>query len=402
MMTRRALQGVFVGVALAAVSVCAAASPQGVTDLPEDLGAAISQAMANNPDIDIAEAELAAASAALRKARMAVTREVADAFNNLQNARENLARATQTYEAGLANVSDAEEASREVARLEFQLGYLLGLGEVSVENVTSGGAVVDSVIRLPSSRPEEAKRPPIPEKMAEVLAQPVNITFEDTSVYEVMFFAQEYYRIGLAVDPEVDAKITAIEVSDVPLKSALAAVIEAADQKCCLVVRDYGLLLTTTEKASRMCAPTIPPDVPYFAPGKPQEPTEVAAAQAAPQAKRPTYEGPLNEVLDAPMNVIFEDTELSEVINFMREYLDMPFTMDPSVGATIKDLNVQKLPLRQALEAITHSTDTPVCFVLRDYGVQVTTPEKASKIYAPTIPEDVPLDPEVAGRHAAD
>jgi hypothetical protein len=51
--------------------------------------------------------------------------------------------------------------------------------------------------------------------------------------------------------------------------------------------------------------------------------------------------------------------------------------------------------LRNALLAIADLY--PVCFVLRDYGILVTTHYQAQELYAATIPADLPLAPDAAG-----
>jgi hypothetical protein len=89
-----------------------------------------------------------------------------------------------------------------------------------------------------------------------------------------MHFMNDYYSLGIVADAEAcrdtDA-VLSLNLQGVPLKQCLLAVTDAMGGKVCFVVRDYGILATTPQRAMEIYAPTIPADIPLLASAVPQE-----------------------------------------------------------------------------------------------------------------------------------
>ena len=83
---------------------------------------------------------------------------------------------------------------------------------------------------------------------------------------EIFDFMSNTYEINITVDLAfTPPTIRQINLRNVPLRSVFLALADKMGDAC-FVIRDYGLFLTTRERAQTLAGPTIPEDVPYFAP----------------------------------------------------------------------------------------------------------------------------------------
>lgn len=118
---------------------------------------------------------------------------------------------------------------------------------------------------------------------------------------------------------------------------------------------------------------------------------------------RPPVPPLLEEMLSTLIDVQYDGTPLPEVVTSLASQLarqGIPHSIvmneaaimeweDPSEIRFHLRLH-QKVPLRQALLAITDQTD--ICFVVRDYGILVTSVFQGERMYAAAIPADLALD----------
>jgi hypothetical protein len=141
-----------------------------------------------------------------------------------------------------------------------------------------------------------------------------------------------------------------------------------------------------------------------------ETPASLPTAQAAsprevraPTAARPEIPEKFRKILDTPAHLPFEDITLEAAFRFLEEDYKIPVFMDNAmreeVGADAPlYFTATNLTLGQALQAMLDSGfSNPkggylICFVFRDYGMLVTTPTRAEKLYGATIPPEIPMD----------
>jgi biopolymer transport protein ExbD len=109
---------------------------------------------------------------------------------------------------------------------------------------------------------------------------------------------------------------------------------------------------------------------------------------------RPEVADPFREKLDQSVSISFDNEALLQVLEFVTDYLEVNFIVDPAVAEEPVTVRLNDVPLRQALLALADMAD--LAFVIRDYGVFATTRDRAMTIEAPSIPEDLPLRHNVA------
>jgi len=118
--------------------------------------------------------------------------------------------------------------------------------------------------RILQPRPEYEEG--APENLREILEGNIGTTFEDVSLMVILDFISDTYEINITVDLAfTPPTIRQIDLKNVPMRSALLALTDKMGDAC-FVIRDYGLFLTTRDRAKTLAGPTIPDDVPYFAP----------------------------------------------------------------------------------------------------------------------------------------
>jgi len=258
-------------------------APPSASSLPETLDAAIAEAMSGNPDIALAEANLLAASAELRRTRMEVVQQVTDSYQTLERSRSSLERANQMYKDGLLGYPEWLGQQQQAEKPVSELRYLLGKGVPGEATPARGGLGTKPFLGgLSSDVPGlSAKgallryaRPTMPDGMTELLEKATDIEFEDTSPMEFLSLAADIYGCGVVLDAGVVASasiVTYLNMSQVPFEQALLAVTDATGGRICFVIRDYGILATTPERAMEIYAPTIPADIPVLASVVPEE-----------------------------------------------------------------------------------------------------------------------------------
>ncbi|MCC6699555.1 MAG: TolC family protein [Candidatus Hydrogenedentes bacterium] len=96
--------------------------------------------------------------------------------------------------------------------------------------------------------------------------------------------------------------------------------------------------------------------------------------------------------LEAPMSAEFDQETLSNVFGFISDYLDVNIVIDVGLQVAEKkvSIKVENVPLRDGLLALA-DVYGDLCFIVRDYGIFATTPERAATINAPSIPAGIPL-----------
>ncbi|MCC6485924.1 MAG: TolC family protein [Candidatus Hydrogenedentes bacterium] len=96
--------------------------------------------------------------------------------------------------------------------------------------------------------------------------------------------------------------------------------------------------------------------------------------------------------LNAPISAEFEQETLSGIFAFISDYLEVNIVIDVGLQVAEKkvSIRVEDVPLREGLLALA-DVYGDLCFIVRDYGIFATTPERAATINAPSIPSGIPL-----------
>lgn len=102
---------------------------------PKTLDEAIQRALANNPDIRLAEANLRQAQAAYEQAKLKVTNQVMIAMEKAEVDRLELERLQTLRKQGVISEEDARGARFESRKSDLELDYLLGVGPLPVQSM---------------------------------------------------------------------------------------------------------------------------------------------------------------------------------------------------------------------------------------------------------------------------
>jgi len=119
--------------------------------------------------------------------------------------------------------------------------------------------------------------------------------------------------------------------------------------------------------------------------------TAPAAPSAAAAAGRPPIPERFQKILDTAPKITVEikdDTPLAEALDTVATATGLNFVY--AVSVQCHALSFTEATCADILRAVTESLNNQVCFVFRDYGVLVTTPDDAATIPGATIPGDVP------------
>lgn len=103
----------------------------------------------------------------------------------------------------------------------------------------------------------------------------------------------------------------------------------------------------------------------------------------------------IKEMFDRPLLLEYEKTPLHEVVGIISEVYEVNVNLDVSVRDMPIDVNLKNVTVRQALAALADANPDLV-FIIREYGIFVTTRGRAITIPGPSIPEGVPYSPHAA------
>ncbi|MCA9321247.1 MAG: hypothetical protein KDB53_10960 [Planctomycetes bacterium] len=232
--------------------------------VPESVEALIERALVSNPEVQLAQARLRQAEAELSQARLAVARDVVLLYSEREQRQVELRHARHSIDrmkilADKGNVSDAElhAAIADLARVETavhgvesQLRYALGMGESASTAST-----------MPR---EEAKS--VKQGQAQIyLTKRISIPEAEFSIIDVLESATKAIDgLNLIIDPTA-REILVHSQRKYPLAfaqplalQALLSLLHDLDPRIAFVVADYGILMTTAEKARRSNWVTVP------------------------------------------------------------------------------------------------------------------------------------------------
>jgi hypothetical protein len=335
---------------------------------PATMDETLAQAMENNPNIVAARAKVKLAEAELNATKLEVARTVIALWTDrqtrgsaLNQALEQSRRAPTEAEREAANraIVDSKALTERLdAELRYQAGKAAPVAPAARQ--IDGG---EKAFQMPSVLARE--------KVRQALAQPIVLNFRDARLHQVIAYISDHASVqfqldqrGLAEDGVEPSTPMTVNYEGLTLGGALQAL---EDQSGFLkfVVRDYGVLVTTPGQAKNQGyypaieQPTMPLDVPRGA--------MVERCQSA---------------LGNATEMSFTDTPISDVAMYLQDVhkieieLDKKHSgLDPNTAIT---MNVCGIPLASALQAI-EDEYPPIRFVIRDYGLLLTTRETARR-----------------------
>lgn len=326
---------------------------------------------ARSPQIRMAEAELELAEAEHNKVCQDVARDATLAYQKWKRAQDEVKRAEQSMKEGLVPPAEKTKAEDALQPLEAELRRLLGM---SIPTEQSGKL---EFAALPESL-EEAIAVAL-EKNADIKTAKAKVNLARLTV------ESEQMRVSQGV---VSSSALAQEAKalDAKIEETQRRVAEGSESKDTLV--ELRAKADQLKQSSRQqMDPNIvsPPAVPIFV----QKPFAEAPL------KRPEMQPEMQEKLNIEISglvAVDGDKTLQEVLDMVSlEMGGFNFVMDIEADSPAKlTLKLGSTSVRNVLLALSDQSDG-ICFVIRDYGILVTTRERAESINAPTIPEDVPL-----------
>jgi len=238
-----------------------------IKNLP--LSQLIEQAQKSSPEVLIAEAQLREAEAKLQQARLQAAERATQAYFDraaLDKVRESTTRMQDMVKTGTAPQQDLLDAEARLSQAEANVAkqnvYLSMLAKQAPVGPTLS---VSSPSPLPHGKP--AVRPEISVEFADRLKQSTSDIIQGgLTIEEVAVFLNEQFSLNTVVDIGVASLKIQINLVDpnVTLAGILSAIADSAN--VCFVIRDYGVYITSREQAASIVAPTIPEDVPLYAP----------------------------------------------------------------------------------------------------------------------------------------
>lgn len=237
--------------------------------VPRGLDEMLAIALRSNPEILQADARVRQAQARLNQVRLRAIEEVITAFHDRERHKALLDgheqaldiayKRVQTGQASTDTVTTSQialiEARARLEQNEAHARYLLGLG--------GDGRLASTSQPASEARPER-RRPPFSERVRKLLEMKVSIQMENKSTAEIAMRLNELTgeNVRVAGIPEHVVHAEKLNLADVPLRQALEMLSEASSFPLCFVFRDYGILITSRERAMTINAPAIPEETP--------------------------------------------------------------------------------------------------------------------------------------------
>jgi hypothetical protein len=215
---------------------------------PETLDQAITAAMEGSPKVVAAKARLVLAESDLNSTRMEVARKIVQLWADRKMHQANYDTRVQANKQNPNAVPNANviSAAAEVSQREMELRAIIG----QVPSALPRGAVnAPAPFRQPPKTPQ-LPRGPIVEKIRKALLMQVEWAFNEVPLNDVMNYIKERHQIEIQIDKQIldETNVVTFSLKGVPLGAALQA-FDDQFENIKLVIRDYGILVTTPSRA---------------------------------------------------------------------------------------------------------------------------------------------------------
>jgi BMFP domain-containing protein YqiC len=241
----------------------------------------LAKALKDNPDIRVATAKLGEAEAELNRVRLRVMQKVVTLYHTIEMARADVATAERAL-ARMKQLSNNKVVSREevdaaeaalaaakakLAAVEAEVPYVIGKqpqmadaeaatlrGLMFLRAMQAAGAGTEGHIVFPPEKAGTGAAPrpvqgPVADRLRQALDQPVSLRVTEGGVADVLDLLRKKepgLNVKFVPGPGAPQKLT-FELKDLPLGAALEYLEDSLPHHG-IVVREYGLLLTPTDR----------------------------------------------------------------------------------------------------------------------------------------------------------
>ncbi len=222
-------------------------------------------------------------------------------------------------------VSRAKEAEEYAARAQFQIGVCLEKLGKADQAQAAFQHVVDAypqqkewVEKAKEHVKGAPKTPEAPASETDVVLEKlkaikVSVNFTDAPLQDVLMFYREVARLNIVLDKKVEKPeglMVTLRVDDIPFDSALDLAVKMLELDWC--VEDGVVIVTTPEDAKSR--------------GK--------QAKAPAVERDPEWELAIQRKLETTkIDIDFTDTQLEDIVDFLREYSGINIEMDGKLRA---------------------------------------------------------------------
>jgi hypothetical protein len=217
--------------------------------VPTTLEQALKEALETNPTIVTAKTKVTQAEADLNTKRMDVARKLVQTWAIYQQQKLYYERAVENNKKQPGSVSNVwlVETAGQVSEREMELRSIVGQPLASAPRA-GNTATVTAFPRPP--KPVQLPRGSVVEKIRQALLETTELDFTETPLSDFVDYLKERHKIEIQIDNgavNVETPIT-FRLKGVSLGAALQA-IDDRYEDLKFVVRDYGILVTTPDRA---------------------------------------------------------------------------------------------------------------------------------------------------------
>jgi hypothetical protein len=217
-----------------------------IGQFPETLDQALTAAMEGNPKVVAAKAKLTLAESELNNTRMEVARKIVQFWAQRQSRQVNYDTFVEAKKNNMVSSISVIEAAAKVSECEMELRTLIGQTPSAMPR---GTVNAPAPFRQPPKAPQ-LPRGPVVEKIRKALLMQVEWAFNEVPLNDVVNYIKERHQIEIQIDKQIldETNVVTFSLKGVPLGAALQA-FDDQFENIKLVIRDYGILVTTPSRA---------------------------------------------------------------------------------------------------------------------------------------------------------
>ena len=378
----------------AVISGTIASDGGGLGQFPATLDQALNAALETSPKVMEAKAKLTLAEAELSSARMDVARKIVQLWSERHLRQLEYDRLLDLSKRTAVPHADVINAGASVTQYEMELRCLIGNASSTASRGNAYKTAAATATFEPA-KPVQLPRGSVFEKLRDALLSNTVMDFKNVPLKDVMDYIKDRHNIEIQVedmdvfDPNQDNPVPPItfSIKGVSLGAALQALDDKYGERIKLVVRDYGLLVTTPEYARHEgylpvaeFVRLLDNDRTAASRGRPARtsPPPERPAKPLPPPRGPVVER-IRQALLTPTELDFIQVPLGDVVEYLKDKHKIEIQIDTNAGISGDmpiGIGLKGVTLGDALQAMDDMIPD-LKLVVRNYGILVTTPERA-------------------------
>ncbi len=239
----------------------------------QELSIVMDRSLEFNPEIRAIRAEIEALVARLKQLEMKTATDVARKGVEIRRLKEKREKDRELVEKKLKRPEELMELDAEIAARDIEFKYLVGSNSPKTTlRVTQdrprgmefldGSDIVALAPAFPGSTEPRPGLETAPADIREALnGEKFDLDFKEMALEDVVRLLGEKYGLNAVLDPVVRSMGITANLKKVTLAQALSAMADA--QGLAFIVRDYGVFVTTQDRALNVAGPSIPEGLPY-------------------------------------------------------------------------------------------------------------------------------------------